>query len=150
MPEQLIATAGAWYISACAALFVMALVEQAGAPRSPEQDEHRKNALAKALLLTSLLTPALLLLQGYFVTAGAESTQRAAIMGAPIAAMLLGSLLGAFLGALLGHAASAMRKLAWPLALIALALALYAVHPSIVALVKALQSGVLDLPVRGV
>lgn len=138
MPEQLIATAGVWYIAACAALFVVALVEQAGAPRSPEDDHHRKSALATSRLLLSLATPTLLLLHGYFITAGTDSVQRAVVMGAPVAAMLLGSLLGALAGALLGGAGAAMRKPAWPLALIALALTLYAVHPSILALVQAL------------
>jgi hypothetical protein len=150
MPEQLIATAGVWFFAACAALFVLALVEQAGAPRSPEDDAHRKSALTTLLILASFLPPVLLLLHGFLLTTSADSMLRAVIMAAPVAAMLLGSLMGALLGALVGRGARAMRKLAAPLVLVALALALYAAHPSIVALVSALQTGALDLPVRPV
>jgi len=150
MPEQLIATAGVWFFAACAALFVLALVEQAGAPRSPEDDAHRKSALTTLLILASFLPPVLLLLHGSLLTTGADSMLRAAIIAAPVAAMLIGSLLGAFLGALAGRSAIGMRRLVPPLVLVALALALYTAHPSIGALFDALQDGVLELPVRPV
>jgi hypothetical protein len=149
MPEQLIATAGAWFFAACAAQFVAVIIEQAGAARSPEEDGDRKRAVMQTLVLVSFVTIGLLLLHGFFLTA-ADATARTLVMAAPIAAMLLGSLLGAILGALVRGAAPAMRKLALPVALVALAVTLYAALPTIVALAHALQSGALELPVHPV
>ena len=149
MPEQLIATAGVWFFAACAAQFVAVIVEQAGAARSPEEDGDRGRAVMQALVLVSFLTVGLLLLHGFFLTA-AEATARTAIMTTPIAAMLLGSLLGAIFGALARGAAPALRKIALPIAIVALGVTLFAVSPSIVALVNGLQDGVLELPVRPV
>ncbi len=151
MPEELIATAGLWFFAACAAAFAAVFVEQAGAARSPEEDGERKGgAAALMLMLASLLTPGLLLLHGFFLTAAVDTLQRIWIMAAPVAAILLGSIFGAILGALARGAAPTMRKLALPLAFAALALTLYAASPSIVALANSLQDGVLELPVRPV
>jgi hypothetical protein len=150
MPEQLIATAGVWFFAACAADFVAMFVEHAGAPRSPEEDAERKRAALLALMLASLATTALLILQGFFLTTTAETLLRAAIVAAPIAAMLLGSLLGAVAGAVVRSAAPTMRTLALPLVLVAFALTLYAASPSIVALANSIQHGELELPVHPV
>lgn len=150
MPEQLIAIAGLWFFAACAAEFAAVFVEQAGAARSPEEDASRRRAASLMLMLVSLLTPGLLLLHGFFLTAGADTLLRIWIMAAPVAAMLLGAIFGAILGALAGSAAPTMRKLALPLGLAALALALYATSPSIVALANGLQDGAFELPVRPV
>jgi hypothetical protein len=150
MPEQLIATAGVWFFAACAAAFAAVFVEQAGAARSPEEDGERKGAASLMLMLASLLTPGLLLLHGFFLTAAVDTLLRIWIMAAPIAAILLGSIFGAMFGAVARGAAPAMRKLALPLGLAALALTLFATTPSIVALVNGLQDGVLELPVRPV
>lgn len=150
MPEQLIAAAGIWYFAACAAAFAAVFVEQAGAARSPEEDGETKSAAKLMLMLASLLTPGLLLVHGFFLTAATDAPLRIWIMGAPIAAVLLGSLFGAILGAVARGAAPAMRRVALPLGLAALALTLFATSPSIVALVNGVQGGVLELPVRPV
>jgi len=149
MPEQLIATAGIWFFVACAAAFASVFVEQAGAPRAPEEDGERKGAAALLLMLASLLTPGLLLLHGFHVTAGADTLVRIWLMAAPVAAVLLGSLLGAIAGAIARGAAPTMRKLAAPLAVAALALTLYAASPSLVALVNGLQDGTIQLRLLG-
>jgi len=148
MPEQLIATAGIWFFAACAAAFAAVFVEQAGAARSPEEDGERKQSLI--LMLASLLTPGLLLLHAFFLTATVETELRIWLMAAPVAAILLGSLLGAIVGAIANGAAPTMRKLALPLGLIALALALFATYPSILALANGVQDGILELPVHPV
>lgn len=149
MPEQLIATAGIWFFAACVAQFIAVFVEQAGAARSPEEDGERKRAAMQALVLVSFLTIGLLLIHGMFLTA-ANTDYRAAVLAAPIAAMLLGSLFGAILGALARGVAPMMRRVALPIAVAALALTLFAVSPSIVAVVNSVQAGVLELPVHPV
>jgi hypothetical protein len=133
MPEQLIATAGLWYLAACIAVFVAMFIEQAGAARSPEEDSERKRAVMLVLLLATFATVGLLLLHGIFLAAEDEGI-RFAILAAPIGAMMLGSLFGAIFGAVARGAAPTMRKLALPLVLVALALTLYAAAPTIVAL----------------
>jgi hypothetical protein len=148
MPEQLIETAGIWFFAACIAAFAAVFVEQAGAARSPEEDGETKSAAKLMLMLASVLTPGLLLVHGFFLTAATDTMLRVWLMGVPIAAVLLGSLLGAIMGAAARGAAPFMRKLALPLGLAALALTLFATTPSIVALVNGLQDGVLELPVR--
>jgi hypothetical protein len=151
MPEQLIAIAGLWFFVACIAAFTSVFVEQAGAARAPDEEGERKHgAIALMLMLISLLTPGLLLLHGFFLTAAVDTLLRIWIMAAPIAAILVGSILGAVLGAVARNTAPVMRKLALPLGLAALALTLFATSPSIVALVNGLQDGVLELPVRPV
>jgi hypothetical protein len=150
MPGQLIATAGIWFFAACAAAFASVFVEQAGAARSPEEDGEAKSAAKLMLTLASLLTPGLLLVHAFFLTAADDTLLRVWLMGAPIAAVLVGSLFGAILGSVARGVAPAMRKLALPLGLAALALTLFATSPSIVALVNGLQDGVLELPVRPV
>jgi len=151
MPEQLIATAGIWFFAACAAALASVFVEQAGAARSPEEDGERKSgAAALMLMLVSLLTPGLLLLHGFFLTAAVDTLLRIWVMAAPVAAIMLGSILGAVFGAVARGAVPVMRKLALALGLAALALTLFATMPSIVALANGLQDGILELPVRPV
>lgn len=150
MPEQLIATGGAWYFAACVAAFASVFVEQAGAARSPEEENERKGgATALMLMLFSLLTPGLLLLHGFLLTAAMDTWLRIWVMAAPVTAILLGSILGAIFGALARGAAPAMRKLAAPLAVAALALTLYAASPSLVALANGLQDGSIQLRLPG-
>jgi ABC-type thiamin/hydroxymethylpyrimidine transport system permease subunit len=150
MPEQLIATTGVWYFAACVVAFAAVFVEQAGAARSPEEDAERRGAAGLMLMLASLLTPGLLLLHGFFLTAAVDTLLRIWIMATPVAAILLGSIFGAVFGAVARGAAPTMRKLALPLGLAALALTLFATSPSIVALANGVQDGVLELPVRPV
>ena len=151
MPEQLIAIAGLWYFAACAAAFASVFVEQAGAARSPEEDGERTGgAAALLLILASLLTPGLLLLHGFFLTAAVDTLLRIWVLATPIAAIVLGSMLGGILGATSRNLAPAMRRLALPFGLAALALTLFATSPSIVALANGVQDGVLELPVRPV
>lgn len=150
MLEQLIGIAGIWFLAACAAEFAAVFAEQAGAVRSPDEDSERKSALTLMLMLASLLTPGLLLLHAFFLTAAVDPTIRIWLMAAPVAAMLGGSLLGAILGAIARSAAPAMRKIGLVLGIVALALTLFATSPSIVALANGLQDGILELPVRPV
>jgi hypothetical protein len=151
MPEQLIAIAGLWYFAACVAAFASVFVEQSGAARSPDEEGERKHgAVALALMLVSLLTPGLLLLHGFFLTAAVDSLLRIWVMAAPVAAILLGSIFGAIFGSIARGAVPTMRKLALPLGLAALALTLFATMPSIVAFANGLQDGILELPVRPV
>ena len=150
MPEELMATAGVWFFAACIAAFAAVFVEQAGAARSPEEDGEHKGAASLMLMLTSLLTPGLLLLHGFFLTAASDTALRVWIMAAPIAAILSGSILGAIFGAIARGTAPVMRKLALPLGLAALSLTLFATMPSIVALANGVQDGVLELPVRAI
>lgn len=142
MLEELIATAGVWFFAACGAVFAAMFVEQAGAARSPEEDSERKRSATLVLMLASLLAPGLLLLHSFYLTTD-DPSPGAALMVAAIAATLLGSMTGAIFGALARGAAPIMRNLALPLVLIALALAIYAALPSIVALVNTL-----NLPLR--
>lgn len=102
------------------------------------------------MTLASLLTPGLLLVHGFFLTAAVDTLLRIWIMAAPISAILLGSIMGAIFGAFARDAAPVMRKLAMPLGLIALAVTLFATSPSVVALLNGLQDGILELPVRPV
>lgn len=150
MPEELIATAGLWFFAACAAELAAVFTEQAGAARSPEEDGERNGAVALMMTLASLLTPGLLLVHGFFLTAAVDTLLRIWIMAAPISAILLGSIMGAIFGAFARDAAPVMRKLAMPLGLIALAVTLFATSPSVVALLNGLQDGILELPVRPV
>jgi hypothetical protein len=148
MPEQLIATAGVWFFAASALQFVAAFVEQAGAPRSPEEDGERKPAARLVFFFASLLTIGLLLCVP--LSPEVEPVTRLLVLQTPIAAMFSGAMLGAIFGALAQGVAPTMRKVAIPLALAALALALYVAHPSLLGLANGLLGGAPELPVRPV
>ena len=120
-----------------AALVLLALtvfVEQAGAARSPEEDGHRTKLSATALWAANVLTPALLLGHAWIATSAREELRLEAML-APIAAMFGGALLGAMFGAMARGAAPVMRKTALPLALVTLAVTVYAASPSAMALI---------------
>ena len=136
MLEGLIATAGVWFFAGCGAVFAAMFAEQAGAARSPEEDGERNQTALLVLMLASLLAPGLLLLRGFYLTAG-DPGARAGLMGIAIAATVLGSITGAIFGALVRGAAPLMRRAALPLALVALALAMYVALPSLLALAHA-------------
>ncbi|MGD9980609.1 MAG: hypothetical protein AB7H66_02530 [Hyphomonadaceae bacterium] len=141
MFATLIQTAGLWFLIACAVEAVAVFAEQAGAARSPEDDAPRNGAVALVAFLLTLITPGLLLAHGFLSTRGHDETLRVMAIGAPIAAVLAGALLGAIFGAAAKAAAPAMRKLALPLDLAALALTVYATLPSIRILIEAAQNG---------
>jgi hypothetical protein len=141
MFADLIKIVGVWFLIACVAEALAVFVEQAGAARSPDDETKRGSGVALLSFVASLLTPGLLLAHGFLATHGAEQSLRVLAMGAPIAAVLLGALVGAIAGALLRAAAPAMRTLALPLDLAALAVAIYATLPSIRILLGAMQNG---------
>jgi hypothetical protein len=142
MFANLIQIVGLWFLVACALEAVAVFVEQAGAARSPDEEDGKKRG-ASALLafLLSLLTPGLLLAHGFLSTHEQEQTLRVIAMGLPIAAVLLGALLGAIFGAVARGTAPAMRKLALPLDLVAFAVAIFATLASIQVLIGAAQNG---------
>ncbi|MEZ6024086.1 MAG: hypothetical protein R3C16_11890 [Hyphomonadaceae bacterium] len=140
MLTELIASAGLWFLVACAAEFVAVFVEQASAARTPEEDTERNGFVSLLRLAVALLTPGLLLAHAFLVTRDAEFL-RIVAMGAPIAAMILGALLGAMFGALARFAAAALRLITLPLALGTLALTIFATLPSIRVLIEAAQNG---------
>ena len=142
MFADLIQVVGLWFVVACACEALAVFVEQAGAARSPDEDDGRKQS-ASALIgfLLSLLTPGLLLAHGFLATHAQEQTLRVVAMGLPVAAVLLGALLGAVFGAVARGAAPLMRKLALPLDVVAFGVAIYATLASIQVLIGAAQNG---------
>jgi hypothetical protein len=141
MLEQLIATAGIWFLAACALEALATFVEVAGAARSPEEEAPRRGVAALAVLAVTMLTPGLLLAHGFLSTHGAEPMLRVWALGAPAAALVGGAILGGVFGAVARPAAALMRKLALPFGVAALAVTIYATLPSIVLLTEAARSG---------
>ena len=111
MFANLIEIVGVWFLIACAIEALAVFVEQAGAARSPDEEDGKKRG-ASALLafLLSLLTPGLLLAHGFLAT-HEQQELRIIAMGLPVAAVLAGALLGAIFGAVARGAAPAMRKM---------------------------------------
>jgi hypothetical protein len=130
-----------WFFAAAAAEFLAAVAEQAGAARSPEEERPRGGFGAFAAAVATLLTPGLLLLHGFLLTLGGDQGVRVWLMAAPMAAMIGGALVGAILGALARPLAPAMRTAGMWLAVVALALAVYATTPSIALIADAAQHG---------
>jgi hypothetical protein len=149
MFASLVATAGLWFVVACAFQAVAVFVEQAGAARSPEDDKPHAGFAGFVAGAAALLAPGLLLMHGYFVTEGAaDPTMRMLALGAPIAACIAGALVGAIFGAIASGATPFMRMIAPWFAMLGLMVAAYAAMASISALVAATQNGgVLVLPV---
>jgi hypothetical protein len=149
MFASLVATAGLWFVIACAFQILAVFVEQAGAARSPEEDKPHAGFGAFAVGVAALLAPGLLLMHGYFVTEGAaDPSLRMLALGAPLAVVILGALLGAIFGAIAPGTASVTRAAAPWFAVVGLVLAAYAAMASIAALIAAIQNGgVLVLPV---
>ncbi|MGD9965429.1 MAG: hypothetical protein AB7T59_02825 [Hyphomonadaceae bacterium] len=141
MFANLVQIVGLWFLAAVALEALAVFVEQAGAARSPDDETARPGAVSLIAFLLSLITPGLLLAHGFLATHGQDQTLRVIAMTAPIAAVLFGALLGAMFGAVAKGAAPAMRKLALPLDLVALAVAVYAALPSIRILIAAAQHG---------
>jgi hypothetical protein len=142
----LIDAAGLWFLIAASLEALATFVEVAGAPRSPEEDAPRQGFVALAVLAVTTLTPGLLFLHGFMATNGAEPMLRVWALGAPAAALLGGALLGGMFGVLAGGAAGLMRRLALPFGVAALAAAIYAALPSVLALAEALRAGGLAPP----
>lgn len=142
MFANLINVVGLWFVIACALEALAVFVEQAGAVRSPDEEDGRKqSASALIAFLLSLLTPGLLLAHGFLATHEQDQTLRALAMGLPVVAVLLGALLGAIFGAMARGAAPLLRKLALPLDLAAFGVAIYASLSSIQQLIGAAQNG---------
>ena len=140
MLSALVETCGAAFLAALGLEALAVFVEQAGAARSPEEDDAKRGAGTLALFVAGALTPGLLLAHG-FVATNRQEDLRIWAMGAPLAAMLGGALLGAVFGAIARAAAPFMRKAALPLDLAALVVAIYATWPSIRVLIDAAQHG---------
>ncbi|MCX7358903.1 MAG: hypothetical protein NT015_12285 [Alphaproteobacteria bacterium] len=94
--DALISTAGLGYFVAVAAVFIAALIAKAGAARAPNEEPTRPGFVMASLAFASALTPAVLALYGYSITA--ETGQRIVLMAAPIVAGFLGSMVGALIG----------------------------------------------------
>jgi hypothetical protein len=147
MFATLIQSVGVWFLIACAIEALAVFVEQAGAVRSPEEDEPRTRASALIALLLSLITPGLLLAHGFLVTQAQDQTSRVLAMAVPIVAVLAGALLGAIAGAMARAAAPVMRTVAMPFDLMAFGAAIYATLPTIRVLIEAAQNnGVIVAP----
>jgi hypothetical protein len=140
MFASLLQIAGLWFVVAIALEALALFVEQAGAARSPEDDEPRHRAASLIAFLLSLGTPGLLIAHGFLSTHGHDQL-RVIAMALPIAAVLLGALLGAIFGAVARGAAPAMRKLALPLDLVAFVVTIFATLASIQVLLGAAQDG---------
>jgi hypothetical protein len=129
MLDSILGVLGLGYAAALVLLAVTVFTEQAGAARSPEEDEGRHRGSAIALWAANVLTP-LLLLAHAFTATSAHEDMRLEAMIAPVLALLGGALIGAIFGAMAPGASPLMRRVMLPLALIALAAALYAAWPS--------------------
>lgn len=144
MLAALIEAAGFWFVIAVALEAAATMIEVAGAARSPEEDAPRRGFAALVILAMSALTPGLLLLHGFVSTAAAEPLVRALGIGAPAAALLGGGLAGGAVGALARGWRDAMRRLALPVGVAALAATIYAALPSVTGLFA--NSGTIVLP----
>lgn len=141
MFANLIQIVGVWFLVACALEALAVFAEQAGAARSPdEEDGKQRGASALLAFLLSLLTPGLLIAHGFLSTHGQDQL-RVIAMALPIAAVLLGALLGAIFGAVARGAAPAMRRLALPLDLVAFVVTIFATLAGIQVLLGAAQDG---------
>jgi hypothetical protein len=147
MLEALIHITGPLFLAACALEFLAVGAEQAGAPRSPEEDGPRRALPALAMLALSTLTPGLLLAHGFLATAGADPMLRVWAMAAPVAAMIGGALAGGAAGLARGLA-PAMRAASVWLGLAALVVAVFATRASIETLLGAAQGIPIQLPLR--
>jgi len=144
--------AGVWFTAACGLEFLAVGTEQAGASRRPLRPRQggAPGVAAFVLMLASTLAPALLLMQGFFVTAGMENSVRIAAMGAPIAAVILGSVIGRVVGGASQAASDAGRFLALAAGLAALGAAIFAARGSIEALLAMMNGEAVSLPVAPV
>jgi len=109
MLDALIAIAGPGYFAAVAAVFVAALIAKPGAARAPNEEPARRGLVMSLLAFASALTPGVLALYGYLVTA--DTSQRIILMALPIVCGFLGSLTGALIG-LVTRDARAMFRMA--------------------------------------
>lgn len=147
MVETIAALTGVWFLIAVAAEFAAVAVEQAGAPRAPSEEPARPGFPGMVLALASLLTPGVLLIHAFVVTASAGDGVRMAAMALPVAAMILGAIVGAVAGLAARPARVMLRMAAIVFALGALILALAASWPSLRIVVDAAQNGwVIEAP----
>lgn len=141
MLGTLIQIVGPWFLLAVALEALAVFVEQWGSARSPDEEPRKHNALALLGLFLTILTPGLLIAHGVIATQGGDQSLMVLAIGAPIAAVLLGALAGAIVGAAAKGAVPIMRKLALPLDLVAFAVTIFAVLPTIQSIIGAVQGG---------
>ncbi len=98
MFEQIISTVGWGYWFAIAAIFVAALVDKAGAARSPAEEPRRRGFGMSLLALFSVITPGVLVAYAYFITATQETGVRIVLIGLPIVVVMAGAIAGALVG----------------------------------------------------
>jgi len=140
MAAILTGLAGFWFTAALGAAFLSATVEQASAPRAPHEEPSRPGLGSFLIGLASFLTPILLLLHAYLITAGQPDTVRFSMMALPVVAVLAGSFVGALSGLALRPARIVIRMAAIVFALGALIVTLIATAPSLETTLTALQN----------
>jgi hypothetical protein len=136
MLPALLQTVGPWFLVAAALAFLATAVEQAAAPRSPE-DDHARTPLDRLCWLASLITIALLLWRGATASVDGAPTLRIWLIGLPVVAAIGGALLGSVVGAVVRLASRPATLTAMGLSVCALAAALAASMPQIQTLVTA-------------
>jgi hypothetical protein len=149
MIDALVGTTGPWFLAAITLEFLAVAAEQMGAAWKPPGEEKRGEGFGGfALLVVTTLTPAMLLVHGFFLTVDGAQATRVAALGLVIGAVLVGAIGGRSLGAGWQGGARTARGLTLPLGLAAFALAIYVTHPSLGALVDLASGRAIQLPVR--
>ncbi|MFO1018843.1 MAG: hypothetical protein U1E03_14700 [Hyphomonadaceae bacterium] len=98
MLEQIISTIGLGYWFAIAAVFIAALIDKAGAARSPAEEPRRRGIGMALLALFSVVTPGVLVAYAYFITATQETGVRIVLIALPIVVVMAGAIAGALVG----------------------------------------------------
>lgn len=140
MFEALISTSGAWFLVAVGATFLAALVDQAGAPRSPTEEPLRPGLGMLLLALGSLLTPGMLLVHAHLTSLGAAPPTRVVLLALPIGAVILGAIIGGLLGMATRPARIIMRMASVVFSLGALIVTVFATLPSLETAWRAAQN----------
>lgn len=98
MLEQIISTIGLGYWFAIAAVFIAALIDKAGAARSPAEEPRRRGIGMALLALFSVVTPGVLVAYAYFITAAQDTVVRIVLIALPIVVVMAGAIAGALVG----------------------------------------------------
>jgi len=98
MFEQILSTVGLGYWLALAAVFTAALIDKAGAARSPAEEPRRRGIGMSLLALFSVITPGVLVAYAYFITATQDAIVRITLIALPIVVVITGAIVGALVG----------------------------------------------------
>lgn len=98
MFEQILSTVGLGYWLALAAVFTAALIDKAGAARSPAEEPRRRGIGMSLLALFSVITPGVLVAYAYFITATQDTIVRITLIALPIVVVITGAIVGALVG----------------------------------------------------